>query len=356
MSRIFRAVSPVLATVCFLGATQAEPPTDDPAMGRALQHVEQSDRYLHHSRLKRGMKGYGLTVFAGTTVETFDVEIVSVVQNFDIGQDVILARASGHGLDESMIAQGMSGSPVFVKDPRDGKDKMIGAIAYGWPFSKEPLAGIQPITQMLAIAGVLDEQGKGQRAESGGTGIGGGDHGFAETVLAVELDRKQMRTFGITDAQVRSLLPTEKRSSLDGDVIRLTVVDAAEVSEIQNLKIMERNGAVVHLGDVSRVRLLGAWEGVSDLEKQKQSDGRGAPAGASRIARDRRAFLRVVLSPNRQGLNKLYEPIRTTLTARDGRSLAPLATPLSISAARPAMLAWIRKRLAPAGLAPVQGG
>ena len=49
----------------------------------------------------------------------------------------------------------MSGSPVYMKDA-DGKFKLIGAVAYGWPGPKEPLCGIQPITQMLAVNGVLE--------------------------------------------------------------------------------------------------------------------------------------------------------------------------------------------------------
>ncbi|HEV2765355.1 MAG TPA: hypothetical protein VGV38_20400, partial [Pyrinomonadaceae bacterium] len=39
----------------------------------------------------------------------------------------------------------MSGSPVFI----DGK--LVGAIAYSFPFSKEPIAGITPIRQMIDI-------------------------------------------------------------------------------------------------------------------------------------------------------------------------------------------------------------
>ena len=72
---------------------------------------------------------------------------------------MILAKLSGLGLEKSGIIAGMSGSPVFMQDT-DGKFKMIGAVAYGWPGPKEPLCGIQPITQMLAVSGVLDANGK----------------------------------------------------------------------------------------------------------------------------------------------------------------------------------------------------
>ena len=133
----------------------ADPAVTDDALARAEAYVARSDKYMHHSKLHRGMKGYGLTVMAGTKIEKFDAEIVSVMSKWGPHQDVILATLSGLGLEKSGIIAGMSGSPVYMKDT-DGKYKMIGAVAYGWPGPKEPLCGIQPITQMLAVNGVLE--------------------------------------------------------------------------------------------------------------------------------------------------------------------------------------------------------
>lgn len=46
------------------------------------------------------------------------------------GGDLILVKVSGPVIDESNgIAQGMSGSPVYI----DGK--LLGAVAYGFPQS-----------------------------------------------------------------------------------------------------------------------------------------------------------------------------------------------------------------------------
>lgn len=56
---------------------------------------------------------------------------------------IILARLSGGPLAQTGILQGMSGSPVYI----DGK--LLGAVALGFPFSKEPIAGIQPIEEMI---------------------------------------------------------------------------------------------------------------------------------------------------------------------------------------------------------------
>ena len=146
-----------IATLTLCAGSVFAAASQDPSLDRARAFVEQSDRYLHHSKLRRGMKGYGLSVFAGTKIAKFDVEIISVVKNFSPRRDVVLAMLAGQGLAGTRVIQGMSGSPVYMKDPADGKFKMIGAVAYGWGLSKKPLCGIQPITQMLAISGALEQ-------------------------------------------------------------------------------------------------------------------------------------------------------------------------------------------------------
>ena len=130
----------------------------DDVLAAAERFVEQSDRYLHHSRLRRGMKGYGLTTLTGTKPVRFGAEIVSVIPNWKPHRSVILARLSGQGLEKTGIISGMSGSPILVKDPRDGKEKIVGAVSFHWSGEKEPLCGVQPITQMLAIRGVLPKR------------------------------------------------------------------------------------------------------------------------------------------------------------------------------------------------------
>lgn len=95
--------------------------------------------------LRPGMQGHGLSVFAGDTIEEFGVEIVDVMPNVWPRGDMIIARLSGKGLEESGIVAGMSGSPVYI----DGR--LIGAVAYGWGFSRQPIAGITPIDQMLEV-------------------------------------------------------------------------------------------------------------------------------------------------------------------------------------------------------------
>ncbi len=102
---------------------------------------------MEPSELRRGMSGFGLTTFQGTEIDTFQVEILGVLKGaLGPRMDMILARLSGGPLAHTGIIRGMSGSPVYI----DGR--LIGAIAYGWYFSKDPIGGITPISHMLDIA------------------------------------------------------------------------------------------------------------------------------------------------------------------------------------------------------------
>lgn len=96
------------------------------------------------SEVSVGQRGYGLTVFQGSTPERFDIEVVGVQPNFRPRQALILIRTLHPRLDIARTVKGMSGSPIFVND------KMIGAYAYGFGFQLEPIAGVTPIESMLA--------------------------------------------------------------------------------------------------------------------------------------------------------------------------------------------------------------
>jgi len=99
--------------------------------------------YMPVRDIRAGMKGYGLTVFHGETVERFDVEILGVLENAGPRQNVILARLSGGPLAHTGVMQGMSGSPVYI----DGK--LVGAVALAFTLSKDPIAGIRPFEEMV---------------------------------------------------------------------------------------------------------------------------------------------------------------------------------------------------------------
>ena len=109
------------------------------------QKVPLYDDIMRIEDVKSGMKGYGKTVFSGTEIETFEVEILGVLKHYDAKSDMILVQLSGPVVERTGIISGMSGSPIYIND------KIIGALSYAWAFSKDPVAGVTPIAEMLRV-------------------------------------------------------------------------------------------------------------------------------------------------------------------------------------------------------------
>ncbi len=106
-----------------------------------------STSFFPLDQVKRGLHGTAYTVFEGTKPEAMDVEIIGLLHGaIGPGQDMILARLHGAKPEFSGVVAGMSGSPVYI----DGK--LLGALSYRiGQFSKEPIAGITPIGEMLQV-------------------------------------------------------------------------------------------------------------------------------------------------------------------------------------------------------------
>ncbi len=128
-----RNVLKVLLMVGFLG------------LGGQLLAAEKNSNIFPLSEIRPGLKGVGKTVFQGDKVEEFQVEILGVLDNVAPRQSAILAKLSGGPLENTGVLAGMSGSPVYI----DGR--VVGAISFSFPFSKDAIAGITPIQQMIDI-------------------------------------------------------------------------------------------------------------------------------------------------------------------------------------------------------------
>ncbi|NMC32257.1 MAG: peptidase S55 SpoIVB [Veillonellaceae bacterium] len=98
------------------------------------------------SEVRVGAQGIARTVIAGTRIEEFGVEVLGIMKNKGAVGDLILVRTYGDVIDRAGgVAQGMSGSPVFI----DGQ--LIGAIGYGWSLTDQRTAMVTPIQDMLKI-------------------------------------------------------------------------------------------------------------------------------------------------------------------------------------------------------------
>ena len=112
------------------------------------------------SEVHRGLKGTAWTVFTGTTPEPMEVEILGVLRGArGPGHDMILAQLHGAKPEYTGVVAGMSGSPVYIGN------RLLGSLSYRiGMFSKDPIAGITPIEQMLEVLGTR-EQGTGNREQ-----------------------------------------------------------------------------------------------------------------------------------------------------------------------------------------------
>jgi hypothetical protein len=114
--------------------------------------------------VRKGMTATAWTVFEGDKPEPMEVEILGVLRGErGPGHDMILARLHGAKPEFTGVVAGMSGSPVYIGN------RLLGSLSYRiGQFSKEPIAGITPIEQMLEVRD-LPIQEKGTRDQ--GTGI-----------------------------------------------------------------------------------------------------------------------------------------------------------------------------------------
>ena len=151
-------------------------------------------------QIKPGMKGTGRSVFFGTEVKEFGVEVVDVMHHVSPRGDIILCRLSGQGIEESGVVAGMSGSPVYI----DGK--LIGAVSYAWSFAKEPLAGVTPAAEMLKIWDEPDHSESQDGSRSGRMSSGSGRAGLSALPLPVAMS-------GFTPALAELVEPALKKFS-----------------------------------------------------------------------------------------------------------------------------------------------
>lgn len=121
-----------------------------PASAATLARVPSDVPIFPLEDVRPGMKGVGRTVFANQKLETFDVEIIGALENSAPRQTMIMARLTGGPLASTGVIAGMSGSPVYI----DGK--LLGAVAFGFGFSKEAIAGITPYVEMTGFSRLND--------------------------------------------------------------------------------------------------------------------------------------------------------------------------------------------------------
>ena len=95
-----------------------------------------------------GMTGVGRTIVSDNEIESFQIEVIAVLDEPGTANDFIVVRASGEAIGRSGgISQGMSGSPIYIGD------RLVGALSRAASWSKEllPIGLVTPIESMLAL-------------------------------------------------------------------------------------------------------------------------------------------------------------------------------------------------------------
>ncbi len=203
-SRLSRGLtSAALAALATLNVL-ALAPADNPA----IVVPAQAQTILPLDGVRVGMRGYGLTVFHGQTIEPFAVEVVSIQRDFGPRRGVIWIRCPDERMQKTGPVSGMSGSPIYLWDddlPDDqhilGRGgKLIGAFAYGYGLSKDCYVGVQPIELMRGAADRLTQE------QSAG----------APKPASYERTLASARAREIFAAQMQSLLQSVPRAASSG--------------------------------------------------------------------------------------------------------------------------------------------
>jgi SpoIVB peptidase S55 len=203
------------------------------------------------SQIHEGMRGVAYTVFQGTKPEPMEVEVLGILKNANGPKgDVILVRLGGAKAEYTGVVAGMSGSPVYFNG------KLAGAVAFRiGEFSKEPIAGVTPISEMLEIS-ALDSTPTSVpvqvrsvpsfAAKTSGPGLPTtGTQGFANYLKPIDTP---LVFSGFTEDSVRKFAP---QFALQGVVPVMGVGSASDAKQPDPLEPGSAVSAVLVRGDMN---------------------------------------------------------------------------------------------------------
>jgi hypothetical protein len=235
----------------------------------ALDTSAQSNEILPLSEVRQGMQGYAYTIFAGDSVEKFDLEVIGIMPNF-LGprQSIILVQLKGPKVEHTGVVAGMSGSPVYLEG------KLAGALSLKLGvFTKEAIAGVTPIEDVLRPTGadnapaISAQQFALPNEAASRTGLPGGSalepiatplvfSGFQSATL--QQFAPQIQNYGFVAAQGGTAPPRPDDAHLvPGDMAGMVLVQgdasinsACTVTAVQGNRVFLCGHPFLSLGDV----------------------------------------------------------------------------------------------------------
>jgi hypothetical protein len=110
------------------------------------------------SEVREGARGVCVTEMDGGELVEIPLEVLGTLGPSTPEGELVLVRLEGERFEQTGIIAGMSGSPVYV----DGR--LLGALAYGWAFSEEPIGGVTPFERMQRLGDLVGSVGSGGAA------------------------------------------------------------------------------------------------------------------------------------------------------------------------------------------------
>ncbi len=263
--------------------------------------------------VRAGQRGIGKTVFSGNKIEEFQVEVLGVLENLGPKQSVILVRLSGGPLANTGVIQGMSGSPVYING------RLLGAVALGFSFSKEPIAGIRPIEEMLAVgepAAKAPAQPRASATPRRDVPLGGGIESMATSLMEIATP---VSFSGFTSSALERFAPELKKLGLE---------PRQGVSSGGRLPSKLGNPGALRAGDMIAVELLSGDLSIGAEGTVTEVDGNRIYAFGHRflsVGNTELPFARaevLALLPNLSSSFKISSPLQWMGTITQDRSTA----------------------------------
>ncbi len=107
----------------------------------------QAFEVIEPSEVVPGSQGVCITEMDGGERVEIPLTVIGTVGPSTPEGEIVLVRLEDERFRETGIIAGMSGSPVYVEG------RLLGALAFGWSFSKEPIGGVTPFSRMESLAG-----------------------------------------------------------------------------------------------------------------------------------------------------------------------------------------------------------
>ena len=252
-------------------------------------------------------------MFSGNKIEEFQVEVLGVLENIGPKQSVILVRLSGGPLANTGVIQGMSGSPVYING------RLLGAVALGFSFSKEPIAGIRPIEEMLAIgsrASTAPSQARASAPPRRDVPLAGGIESMAASLIEIATP---VSFSGFTSSALERFAPELKKLGLE---------PRQGVSSGGRLPSKLGNPGALRAGDMIAVELLSGDLSIGAEGTVTEVDGNRIYAFGHRflsVGNTELPFARaevLALLPNLSSSFKISSPLQWMGTITQDRSTA----------------------------------